>query len=77
MEQSKPVPMYNPQQLKLNGLKKPATQKKGAGFIPVEDGFITTAGNAERGAKWGNSPSNYPIAPPLATSTMMMYKKTQ
>ena len=64
MEQSKPVPMYNPQQLNLNSLKKPATQKKGAGFIPVEDGFITTAGNAERGAKWGNSPSQLPHSTP-------------
>jgi hypothetical protein len=44
-------------------------QKKEPTYIPIADGFITTSGNAERGAKWGNITSVYPIATSTATST--------
>ena len=30
-------------------------------YVPVEDGFVTTAGNKERGAKYGNATGAHPL----------------
>jgi hypothetical protein len=39
--------------------------KKPVNFKPVEDGFITTAGNPALGSKYGNC---YTTAPPIITN---------
>jgi hypothetical protein len=64
---SQPLPMYDPRIMQV--YQRRIKQKKEPTYIPIADGFITTSGNAERGAKWGNITSVYPIATSMATST--------
>jgi hypothetical protein len=40
------------------GATSTATTKR---YVPVEDGFITTAGNKERGSKYGNATGAHPL----------------
>ena len=79
MDQPKPVRMYDPRIMQV--YERKIKRNKEPTYIPVADGFITTSGNAERGAKWGNSPSVYPTATmmgtTMATTTAMLNKKTE
>jgi hypothetical protein len=67
MDESKPVRMYDPRIMQV--YERKIKQKKAPTYNPIADGFITTSGNAERGAKWGNIPSIYPTATSTATTT--------
>ena len=56
MSEQTPIPMYNPNTI----IFRKRLPQKDVKFKPIEDGFITTSGNAELGKKWGNGPSvNY------------------
>lgn len=46
------VPMFDVGQLRKRGA--PAAARPRPQYVPVDDGFVTTAGKADRGAKYGN-----------------------
>ncbi len=55
---SQQVPMYDPRTVFAR--KKPVQKSNNVPkYIPKEDGFITTSGNAELGKKWGNGISSW------------------
>lgn len=63
---SQQVPMYNPREI----LFRKTLPIKDVKFKPVEDGFVTTSGNAELGAKWGNLPTVLkPVQGPFRSNT--------
>ena len=81
MDQPKPVRMYDPRIMQV--YERKIKRNKEPTYIPIADGFITTSGNAERGTKWGNSPSvlGTSTAPTMGTTmtttTAMLNKKTE
>jgi hypothetical protein len=50
------------------GVVGPSGAGAPARYVPVEDGFVTTAGNRERGAKYGNATGSHPLTTALVTA---------
>jgi hypothetical protein len=61
-----PVAFTSPQTIRAIGPSRnlssgTSSSSANTRYVPVEDGFVTTAGNKERGAKYGNATGAHPL----------------